>query len=126
MIPGPHENRPLYRRELTIGDLTVLTTSVRNEGEDTVETYYRWRERRAFAVARGFGGAALALLTAWLIPFLKDEYRHAALGLVIAPLVGAVALGVVGLVSLLRMDAIHLSFVRASGLLQWLRRSVRP
>jgi hypothetical protein len=112
----------IYSRGIQLSQLRELARSSRNNGEDVVEKYYSWREGRALAVAKGFGAAALSLLTAWLIPFLKSEFDEASLILVIAPPVGAMlALAGIGLMSLRRMDRIHQSFVRAMVWLQFFR-----
>jgi hypothetical protein len=73
-----------YRYGLHVWQLRDLTRSPRNSGEDTVQTYYGWREGRSMTFAKGLGAAALSLLTAWLIPFLKGEYKDASLWLVVA------------------------------------------
>ena len=68
------------------------------------------------------GAAALSILTAWFVPFLKNEYKGASLWLiVVTPLALTLALAMLGLVSLLRMDGIHQSFLRAMVWLQRLR-----
>ena len=85
-----------------------------------MRTFYGWREVRALAVAKGMAASAFSLLTAWLIPFLKNEYGHSSVWLVVAtPVALVLALGSLGLVSLLRMDSIHDSFIRAT---VWLKR----
>jgi hypothetical protein len=110
----------MYTHGIRLRDLRVLARSQRNGGEDTVETYYGWRESRAMSVAKGFAGAAASVLTAWLIPFLKHEYRDATPWLIIVtPALLIVSLAAIGFVSVRRMDRIHASFVRA---MVWLER----
>jgi hypothetical protein len=118
-LPLPSK-RPVYSKHIRLRDLQYIARSARNGGEDTVETYYGWREARALTVARGFGAAAVSILTAWLIPVLKDEYSGASAWLIVAtPVALVISLAVMGLVILLRMDRIHKSFIRA---MVWLER----
>jgi hypothetical protein len=110
----------MYSKAIRLAQLRYIAKSHRNGGEDTVETYYGWREARAQTVAKGMGAAALSFLTAWLIPFLKHEYEGASPVLIIAtPAALTIALALIGLVSLVRMDVIHQSFIRA---MVWLER----
>jgi hypothetical protein len=111
---------PRYAQRIRLRDLRQLAKSPRNGGEDTVSSYYGWREARALAVGKGAGAAALSLLTAWLIPFLKSEYDEAPSWLILAtPVAIVAALALLGAVALLRMDTIHGSFIRA---MVWLQR----
>jgi hypothetical protein len=111
-----------YEHAPRIRDLRRLTRSTRSNGEEAIEKYYDWREARALSVAKGAGGAALSLLTAWLIPFLKDEFRFAPPFLVLAPPLLLVAgFAIWGLLSLMRMDRIHRSFITTVCWLQALR-----
>jgi hypothetical protein len=108
------------RDGIRLKDLIYLARSSRNSGEDVVQTYYGWRESRALSFAKGMGGAALSILTAWLIPFLKNEYHGASIWLiVITPVTLVVSLAAVGLIAILRMNKIHRSFVHA---IVWLQR----
>jgi hypothetical protein len=112
----------MYPKRIRLRDLEALTRSGRNGGEDTVETYYGWREARALTVAKGLSAAALSVLTAWFIPFLKHQYKESSQWLVIVTPVALIAtLVAIGLLSLLRMDRIHASFIRAMVWLEWLR-----
>jgi hypothetical protein len=109
-----------YPKGLTISDLVDLSISPRNYGEDDVQTYYGWRDSRAMSVAKGFGGAALSLLTAWLIPFLKNEFAHSPVWLaVVPPVLIVLGAGAVALAAVMRLDRIHVSFVQA---MVWLQR----
>lgn len=111
-----------YPQRIRLRDLEQLAKSPRNSGEDTVQTYYSWRDARAMTFARGLGGAALAILTAWLIPFLKHEYKDVSAGwVVLLPCLLVVLLALLGLASYLRMDQIHSSYVRANVWLQLFR-----
>jgi hypothetical protein len=111
-----------YSHHIRYWQLQDLARSERNNGEDAVETYYSWREGRALAVAKGMGAASLSLLTAWLIPFLKNEYQGASVWLIVlTPLALVLALATMGLASLMRMDRIHASFITAMVWLQRLR-----
>jgi hypothetical protein len=122
MLPRTPAADP-YRFRIHVWQLKALTRSTRSNGEDTVQTYYGWREARSMTFAKGLGAAALSILTAWLIPFLKGEYEHASLWLVVAPPLSlVVAMALAGLVAFQRMDLIHQSFVRAMVWLQSLRR----
>jgi hypothetical protein len=109
-----------YSKEIRPFDLEELARANRSGGEDAVETYYGWREQRAMAVAKGLGTAAVSILTVWIVPFLKHQYKGASTWLIVVTPVGLiVALALFSLTSLLRMDAIHASFVRAT---VWLQR----
>ena len=109
-----------YAQRIRLRDLRWLAKSARNNGEDTVQTYYGWRDARALTVAKGMSAAALSILTAWFVPFLKSEYKQTSLWLiVVTPVALILALATLGLVSLLRMDRIHQSFIRA---MVWLQR----
>jgi hypothetical protein len=111
-----------YPRGILLLDLVDLARSSRNNGEDIVQTYYEWRDARALTVAKGMGAAALSILTAWFVPFLKDQYKGTSLWVIVAtPLAIVLALAAWGLVSVLRMDMIHGSFIRANVWLQRLR-----
>jgi hypothetical protein len=110
----------VYSKGIRNADLEELAGSARNGGEDTVETFYAWREGRALTVANGMGAAAVSILTAWLVPFLKHEYHGTSIWLIlVTPASLVVTLAAIGLVSLLRMDVIHASFIRA---MVWLQR----
>src|SRR5947208_803027 len=105
---------PAYRHGIRLADLQLLARSPRSGGEETVDTYYGWREARAMTVAKGMGAAALSLFTAWLVPFLKNEYAGAPTWLiVVAPISLTSGLALFSLVRLLRVDRIHNSYVRA-------------
>ena len=108
-----------YPQRIRLRDLEQLAKSPRNSGEDTVETYYSWREARAMTFARGMGGAALGILTAWLIPFLKHEYKDVTVGWVILLPCLVILLALLGLASFLRMDQIHSSYVQEANV--WLQ-----
>jgi len=109
----------VYSRGIQLEDLEVLTQSPRNSGEDDVQTYYGWREARAMSVAKGFGSGALALLTAWITGFLKGDYARQNVWLVVLPpLLTVVFMALVAWTSVMRMDRIHASFVKA---IVWLR-----
>jgi len=111
-----------YSHRIRLGDLEQLAKSSRNAGEDTVEVYYSWRESRAMTFAKGTGGASLAILTAWLIPFLKHEYKDVSAGwVVLLPGLLVILLALLGLLSLWRMDDIHSSYVRSNVWLQLFR-----
>lgn len=77
--PSPGEPA-VYANEMRLRDLRGIAKSSRDGADDVVKTYYAWREARAMAVAKGLGGAALSILAAWLIPFLKDQYKGTPLG----------------------------------------------
>jgi hypothetical protein len=47
-----------YAGHIRIRDLKYLAKSARNNGEDTVETYYGWQEARTLTFAKGTGAAA--------------------------------------------------------------------
>ena len=109
-----------YRQRIELGELKSLAQLSGSGGEDTIKTYYTWREARALTVSRGLAAAALSLLTAWVIPYLKGEYKSASPWLIVAtPLTIVLTLAVLGLISLLRMDRIHASYVRS---MVWLER----
>jgi hypothetical protein len=111
-----------YAQRIRLRDLRWLANSARNNGEDTVQAYYGWRDARALTVAKGMSAAALSILTAWFVPFLKSEYKHTSPWLiVVTPVALILALATLGLVSLLWMDRIHQSFIRAMVWLQRLR-----
>jgi hypothetical protein len=121
MLAGIPASEP-YRYGLHVWQLWYLTRSTRNSGEDTVQAYYAWREARSMTFAKGLGAAALSILTAWLIPFLKGEYQDASPWLVIAPPLSLVlAMTLVGLMAFQRINVIHQSFIRAMVWLQDLR-----
>jgi hypothetical protein len=63
-----------YPYRIRLRQLQEIARSPRNGGEDIVQAYYSWRDARAMTVSKGLAGAALALLTAWFVPFLKNEY----------------------------------------------------
>jgi hypothetical protein len=112
----------MYSHEIRLRDLKDLASSPRNGGEDTVDTYYGWREGRAMTVAKGLGAATLSILTAWLVPFLKDEFSDAAPGLALAaPLLLMTTLLTIAVISVLRMDRVHAAYVRSMTWLQRLR-----
>jgi hypothetical protein len=111
-----------YRHGLTLGQLRELAKSPRNGGEDVVDTYYGWRNDRSVSIMKGVGGAALSLFTAWLIPFLKNEYAETPPWLVMGPpLLIISALAVWSLVIVMRINRLHISYAAASALLQTLR-----
>jgi hypothetical protein len=113
-MPWPYKHRVRAR------DLRRLSKSARSSGEEAVEKYYEWREARAMTVAKGAGGAALSLLTAWLVPFLKNEFKDTPAVLAVALPVGVVVgLSCWALVALRRLDSIHRSFIVA---VAWLAR----
>ena len=110
-----------YSAGIQLRELEQIAKSHRNGGEDIVDTYYGWRDARALTVAKGMGAASLSLLTAWLIPFLKNEYADASTWLiVVTPAAIVCTLAVIGAMSLMRMDLIHGSYIRA---MVWLQRS---
>jgi len=71
-------------QRIRLRDLRYIAKSARNNGEDTVETYFGWRDTRALTVAKGLSAAALSILTAWFVPFLKSEYKNTSLWLTVA------------------------------------------
>jgi hypothetical protein len=110
----------MYSKGIQLRALEFIARSERNRGEDTVETYYGWREGRALTVGKSMTAAAVSVLTAWLIPFLKQQYHRASAWLiVVTPVALILSLALVGVLSLQRMDRIHASFIRA---MVWLER----
>lgn len=108
-----------YSNGLFLADLAGLKDSSRNGGEDTVQAYYGWRDARASASAKGLGASAASLLAAWLIPFLKNEYAHTPLWLIVGlPVLLIIAMGAASLFIIIRMNQIHRSFISA---IIWLR-----
>ena len=117
---GPGGDQYPYR--IRLRQLQEIAKSPRNGGEDTVQKYYAWREGRALTASKGLAAAALSVLTAWLVPFLKNEYDGGSPDVVIViPVALVLTLAIVGLISLLRMDRIHTSFIHAMVWLQRLR-----
>ncbi len=111
-----------YAHAVRLWQIASLTTSERNSGEDTIETYYKWRGNRAMTFAKGTAAAALSILTAWLIPFLKNEYEGTdAAWVLIVPITLITALAGLGVLSFIRMDRIHASYITAMVWLQRLR-----
>jgi hypothetical protein len=111
-----------YRYALTLGQLQQLASSPGNGGEDVIDTYYGWRNDRTATAAKGMGGAALSLLVAWLVPFLKNEYAKTPLWLVLGPpLLTIIALAAWSLVAVVRLNRIHASYVASAALLQTFR-----
>jgi hypothetical protein len=111
-----------YRYALTLGQLRQLADLPGNGGEDVIDTYYGWQNDRATATVKGMGGAALSLLVAWLVPFLKNEYAKTPLWLVLGPpLLTIIALAVWSLVAVIRLNRIHASYVASAALLQTFR-----
>jgi hypothetical protein len=115
-----------YPQGIRIVDLRNLAgRSFRRRGEgvvgsDAVKTYYTWRDARALTVAKGVGAASISLLTAWIIPFFKNEYSNSSIWLVIIPPVFLiVSLTAFALTAVLRNDRIHGSYIRA---MVWLER----
>ena len=111
-----------YPQRIWLWELLALAKSPRNGGEDAVETYYGWRDARASMVAKGLGAAAVSIITAWFVPFLKTEFKSSSVWLSIATPI-AVVLGLLAgaAVVLLRMDRIHRSYVTSVVWLQRLR-----
>ena len=104
---------------LSVQDVRRLARSQRNGGEDALETYFGWREAKVLLLVKGTAGAAASLLTAWLIPFLKNEYHDSSTFLVVVvPVMLIAALAITALVAYGRLNRTHRAFVRAVGLLQ--------
>jgi hypothetical protein len=78
-----------YAQRIRLRELCFIASSPRNGGEDTVEAYYGWQDARASMVAKGLGAAAVSILTAWFVPFLKTEFKHSSLWLSIVTPVAA-------------------------------------
>lgn len=111
-----------YRYALTLGQLQQLASSPGNGGEDVIDTYYGWRNDRTAAAVKGMGGAALSLLVAWLVPFLKNEYAKTPLWLVLGPpLLTITALAVWSLIAAVWLNRIHASYAASAALLQIFR-----
>ena len=73
-------------------------------------------------VAKGLGAASLSILTAWLVPLLKDEFSDSPPGLALAaPLLLMATLLAIAIISLRRMDRVHGAYVRSMVWLQRLR-----
>ena len=107
-----------------IDDLRRLAMSQRGGGEEVLDQYFEWRQSRALTVAKGVSAGALSLLTAWLIPFLKNEFESAPLLVAVLPItVITGSLSAWGLVAITRMDRIHRSYLRAASMIQLYRRS---
>ena len=101
---------------------TVDAASPRNGGEDTVQKYYELRDARAMSIAKGAGGAAVSLLTAWLIPFLKNEFNDTSLWLVLVPPTAILlSLSVAGMLAIRETTRVHRSLIRALVILQLYR-----
>jgi hypothetical protein len=121
-VPAKPVGVSVYSKGLTIGDLAVLAKSLRNGGEDDVQIYYGWRDSRSMTVAKGFAWAALSLLIAWLIPYLKGEFSGSPAWLaVVPPILIILGAGAVALTAVMRLDRIHASFVQAMVWLQQVR-----
>jgi hypothetical protein len=102
--------------------LELLAKSPRSGGEEAVQKYYELRDSRMMALAKGTAAAAVSILTAWFIPFLKNEYDDAPQWLVLWPPVALLAvLVIIGALAFFNLNQVHRSLVRAMALLKLYR-----
>lgn len=111
-----------YEYGVPLRYLELLAHSPRNGGEDAVQKYYELRDARMMGVAKGAAAAILSILTAWFIPFLKNEYKDAPLALVVGPPIALlVALGAAAAMAFFNVNRIHRSLIRAMAVLEFYR-----
>ncbi len=111
-----------YRAGVPLLFLELLAKSPRNGGEEAVQKYYELRDARMMTLAKGTAAAAVSILTAWFIPFLKNEYEDAPEWLILwPPLALLVVLVIAGGLAFINLNRIHKSLIRAMSLLELYR-----
>jgi hypothetical protein len=101
-----------------VSDLVVLAGSA-DKGRAVLDRYYGWRHERATSSAKGLASAAAALLTAWLIPYLKGDFGYTSSALVIAvptSLIAALAISAMWITR--RLTVTHRTYLVACELVE--------